>query len=281
VLALAACGTAGAPRPFRTPFGVNVAVEFAPGLQAPLDRLGPVWYMDWHWETPPIPGHERLFVVRSWMVSQQGEAVAEAMASSGPAWWSCGNEPNDPNQDNVSAEAYAALYRAFESRAEIAPQVRVVPAGIANADWEWAQAFREAYNARYGRYPRVDAWNIHNYMLESDQDPYDVEEFKRRIVAFRNWMEKIGDADKPLILSEFGVLYGNGCCGRPVDPPVKIQTFMRETVRWLLDSGAVSCWTWFSTRSEVLNGDLMTAEGELTDLGIIYRDLILEYSENR
>jgi hypothetical protein len=260
--------------PFSTPFGVTIG-DF-PATAEQVDAIGPVWYMDYRWDSPTLEGHERLYVVRCWEVKPDRGAIASAMVASGSAWWSLGNEPNDPNQDNVSAEEYAELYYSFEGWAKEAPRCRIATAGIGNADWMWAEAFREAFRDRYGRYPRVDAWNIHNYMLEADLDPYDVAEFKRRIVAFRRWMESIGDGHKPLFLTEFGVLYGSGCCGRPIDPRDKIHSFMRDTVRWLRESDLVSCWAWFVTYSDIYNGSLLTREGQIDDLGMTYRDLVRE-----
>jgi len=275
-VALLACsGCAAMQRdglPFSTPFGVGVGE--APVTAAQLDAIGPVWYMDWRWYTPTIEGHERLYVIRCWEVGQDQGAIPSAMRASGSAWWSLGNEPNDPHQDNVTPEEYAELYHTFEGWAQSARRCHILPAGIANADWKWAEAFRQAFHEKYARYPRVDGWNIHNYILEPGLDPYDIGEFQRRILAFHRWMEAIGDGHKPLFLTEFGVLYGDGCCGRPLDPPEKIQSFMREAVHWLLDSDVVTCWAWFATYSELYNGDLMTNEGQLNDLGMTYRELV-------
>jgi hypothetical protein len=258
--------------PFSTPFGVGVGD--APVTAAQLDAIGPVWYMDWRWDTPAIDGHERLYVIRCWEVERDQGAILSAMQASGTAWWSLGNEPNDPHQDNVSPEDYAELYHVFEGWASSAPGCHILPAGIANADWEWAEAFREASHERYGRYPRVDGWNIHNYILEAGLDPYDVGEFQRRILAFHRWIEAIGDERKPLFLTEYGVLYGDGCCDRPVDPPEKMRSFMRDSTRWLRDTDIVTCWAWFATYCELYNGDLLTREGRLTDVGRTYRELV-------
>jgi len=258
--------------PFSTPFGVGVGD--APVTAAQLDAIGPVWYMDWRWDTPTIDGHERLYVIRCREVERDQGVILSAMQASGTAWWSLGNEPNDPHQDNVSPEEYAELYHVFEGWAQSAPQCHILPAGIANADWKWAEAFRKAFHEKYGRHPRADGWNIHNYILEPGLDPYDVGEFQRRILAFNRWVETIEDGHKPLFLTEYGVLYGDGCCGRPVDPPEKIQSFMRDTARWLLDTDVVTCWAWFATYSELYNGDLMTKEGRLTHVGKTYRKLV-------
>ena len=94
-----------------------------------------------------------------------------------------------------------------------------------------------------------------------------------RILAFRHWMEKIGDGHKPLFLTEFGVLYGNGCCDRPVDPQDKLVAFMRESIAWLEQPRAVDAWAWFATYSELYNGSLMSPQGELNGAGRAYREL--------
>lgn len=278
LLGCSGCNLNQASRPpFATPFGVDVGD--VPATAGQLDALGPVWYMDYHWDTPTLSGHGRLYVIRSWEVRGDRGAILSAMQASGPAWWSLGNEPNDPNQDNVSPEEYAELYHTFEGWAIKAQRCKILPAGIANADWNWAEAFRKAYRQKYGRYPRVDGWNIHNYVLEEGLNPYDVAEFQRRILAFHRWMESIGDEQKPLFLTEFGVLYGNGCCNRPVDPPDKIQSFMRDAVRWLADSNLVACWAWFASDANPYNGSLLDQSGQPNALGTIYRELLLEHAD--
>jgi hypothetical protein len=272
LLTSAGCAARRSPPPlFSTPFGVTLGD--APVTAAQLDAFGAVWYMDWGWRTPTLAGHERLYVIWSGEVQTDRGQIPAAMRASGASWWALGNEPNDPNQDNRTPEEYAELYHIYEGWAAKAPRCGILPAGIANADWEWAQAFREAYREKYGRYPRCDGWNIHNYILEPGLDPYDVAEFGRRIVAFKRWMESIGDGDKPLFLTEFGVLYGNGCCDRPVDPPDKLETFMHDAVQWLQDSDVVSGWAWFATYTKLYNGSLMTPAGDLNSLGEAYSEL--------
>jgi hypothetical protein len=272
LLSSCSCAARRSPPPlFATPFGVGVGDALVTAAQ--LDALGPVWYMDWGWQEPTLAGHERLYVISCSEVAADRGRIPAAMLASGGAWWSLGNEPNDPNQDNRTPEEYAELYHIFESWAAKAPRCGILPAGIANADWQWAQSFREAYRQKYGRYPHSDGWNIHNYILEPGLDPYDVVEFGRRILAFRRWMESIGDGDKSLLLTEFGVLYGNGCCDRPADPPEKLEAFMRGAVQWLQASDAVSGWAWFATYTRLYNGSLMTPGGDLNPLGETYSEL--------
>lgn len=199
LLVSCSCAARRSPPPlFSTPFGVGVA--YGPVTAAQLDALGPVWYINWSWQSPTLVGHERLYMINCVEVKADPGRIPAAMLASGAAWWALGNEPNDPNTGNLTPEEYAELYHIYEGWAERAPRCGMLPAGIANADWEWAEAFREAYRQKYGRYPRSDGWNIHNYILEPGVDPYDVAEFGRRILAFRRWMESIGDGDKPLFL---------------------------------------------------------------------------------
>lgn len=237
-----------------------------------LDALGAAWYLDYDYRGPSLGSHQRLFTLKTgWDLSQ----VADIAAVYRGEWWEFGNEPNDPNQDHVSSAEYARRYHDFYFTIKrIDATARIVPAGIANADWGWAEAFREAYRARFGRYPLVDGWNIHNYLLDRCDSALDVGTFQKRILAFRRWLEYIGDADKPLFLTEYGVLYGNGCCGCPVIPVDSGIEYMRTTTRWLIESHLVQGWAWFAVRTDgKYNGDLFSASGVLTPYGTTYREL--------
>jgi len=264
--------------PAMAPLGrFGVCAEWTPGLQAQLDNLGDVWYYDYHYSSPTVGGHARLMMVR---YKPFGAQLCRAMRSHPGAWWAAGNEPNDPDQDNRSPREYAEFYHDFYRWAKKTdPRCKVLPAGIADADWRWAREFRAEYRRLYGSYPRVDGWNIHNYLLDPGSDPYDVSEFKRRILAFRHWMLEIGEAEKPLFLTEFGVLYGAGCCQRPLDPPEKTVAFMRETVTWLAESDYVQHWAWFILNNAGdFNGGLHDSEGRISVYGEAYRDLIASFA---
>ena len=255
-----------------SPFGV--CVGYGLGTRDQLDALGQVWYTDYSYQDPGLGNHPRLYMVKSYALNPE---VFQAMRGHPGAWWILGNEPNDPAQDNLSPAQYAALYADFYRQARQAdPTAHLLPAGIANADWHWAQAFREEYHRLTGGYPVVDGWNIHNYILDQEHDPYDSAEFKRRIVSFRQWQAGIGDGPKPLFLTEFGVLYGAGCCERPLDPPEKGAVFMVETITWLAETDYVQYWAWFAVRSgdATFNGDLFDAAGQPTLFGRTYQAVI-------
>jgi hypothetical protein len=74
----------------------------------------------------------------------------------------------------------------------------------------------------------VDVWNVHAFILREEKDSWGVdippgigvEEgtlyeindhddlviFRQQITAFRRWMKERGERDKPLIISEYGIL---------------------------------------------------------------------------
>lgn len=269
IVALVACRVPTSPPLPQPRAGVVMVVEV--DAEA-LDQLGPVWYYRYGFEGPDLPGHQRLYLVPPHFDEQR---LLRALEEHPESWWLVGNEPNDPHQDNLSPGAYAAFYRRFLETAQRARRPYfVATAGIANADWRWAQRFRDSYRAQFGEAPRVDAWNIHNYVLEPDRDPLDVAEFRRRILAFREWMARVGEGDKPLFLTEFGVLYSTGRDGEPLDP-ARVEAFIHETVGWLAATEHVQCWAWFANRTAgQFNGDLYDEQDRLTRYGVAYRDAI-------
>jgi hypothetical protein len=243
-----------------------------------LQALGPVWYYQYGFEGPDVPGHARVMLVRP---HDSSERLASAMRARPGALWLVGNEPNDPFQDALSPCAYARFFRWVERIAAGSDWgAHLVPAGIANADPAYAQAFLDCYQALYECEPRVVAWNVHNYILDEGMSQYDVSLFKERIVAFRDWMRGAGQSHLPLLLTEYGVLYGSGCCDRPVEEPDEGVAFLRATTRWLQETDYVQGWAWFCLDSRTadgtsqFNGDLLAADGSLSPFGQAYAELV-------
>jgi hypothetical protein len=277
VVACAICllGQRAALEPARIWPRAGVVVVGATDAEA-LGLLGPVWYYQYHFLGAPLEGHLRVLLVRPSVALDRLEQTANQRSGQ---WWLVGNEPNDPNQDNLSPQTYASFYhRVWSSLKSADPTAHVVPAGIANADWRWADVFRESYRAQYGRYPSVDAWNIHNYILEPDADQLDLDEFKRRILAFRGWMARVGEGQHPLLLTEFGVLYGTETFGRAPEDPEDLKRYIGASVKWLATTDYVQAWAWFANYTEGLfNGDLYDESGQLSQYGVVYRDAIAEH----
>jgi putative glycosyl hydrolase len=257
-------------KPF--PHGFGAAIGYGLGGTEELNKLGDVWYVDYGYGGDVLGGHRRLFLVEAGI--NWDSAYAVALAHRGE-WWQFGNEPNDPNQDNLSPSEFAQRYHEFYlGLKKMDPRASVVVGGIADADWKWADAFRENYREAFTVYPTVDGWSIHNYLLDRCEDATDVPKFASRIMAFRDWMTRIGAMDLPLLLTEYGVLYGNGCCSCPAIDPDEVVGFMRSATLWMARSNMVQGWAWFAVRSGGrFNGDLVSDRGDLSLYGSTYRDL--------
>lgn len=271
-------GSRGFQRPGRalpSPLGPGVALGYGGG-EHELDTLGPVWYLDYHFDTPAWPDHRRLYFI--WINALPAQVAQIARRFPGQ-WWTFGNEPNDPNQDNISPKAYVPLYHDIYYALKSAdPQARLVPTGVANADWYWLDQWREDYRYKYGRYPPVDGWRFHDYLLDTCAGALDASEFERRAVDFRAWVKRIGDERRPLLMTEYGVLYGNGCCNCPLIPQSAVVEYMRKTTKWLIESHVVTAWAWFGVDTgNRFNGDLFR-DGDPLPTGMAYQELKEEWS---
>ncbi|MBN1953859.1 MAG: hypothetical protein JW900_02305 [Anaerolineae bacterium] len=157
------------------------------------------------------------------------------------ALWVVGNEPDRIGQDGVCpqqyAEAYHDVYHFVKSRdptarVAIAGLVEVTPGRLQYLDIAW-----DTYATRYGETMPVDVWTMHIYILSetgegdahialgTDPDlaiPFsfdcadpasychaehdDVALFVAQVVQMRTWMAQRGEQEKPLIITEYGIL---------------------------------------------------------------------------
>lgn len=269
-VAIASRGFQTPGRALPTPQGPGVAVGYGAGGQQ-LDVLGEVWYLDYGFATSSPSNHRRLFFIQ---LGDSPKRVAEAAKRSPGQWWTFGNEPNDPHQDNIGPQAYVEPYHDIYYALKSAdPQARLVATGVANADWRWLDQWREDYRQKYDRYPPVDGWRFHDYVLETCASALNADEFKRRAVDFRDWVNRIGESQKPVLLTEYGVLYGNGCCSCPVIQPAAVVEYMRSTTDWLAETRIVTAWAWFAVDSgNRFNGDLFNGE-QILPAGTAYQEL--------
>jgi len=149
---------------------------------------------------------------------------------------------------------------------------------------QWLDLVRQRYQTRYGTAIPIDVWNIHNMILMEDgrlgsegcgipagieaqtgeryqwTENANIDIFKSHVVAMRQWMRDRGYRDKPLIISEYGVLYP---CKywTSIAPPScedRVNAFMDATFEYLLTATdeaigypadgnrLVQRWSWFS-----------------------------------
>jgi hypothetical protein len=289
-------------------FGVSgsqqiVAAAHAAGL--PISA-----YFNWNIEKNP-PAVDGVAFWQMIRVNENGplltwEEIGEAVAAQPSSVWVVGNEPDVIWQDNVPAENYAEIYHdIYTFIKEKDPEAIVAIGGVAQPTplrLAYLDVVLNTYASRHHRPMPVDIWTVHNFILreeegswgvgippgmeESRGEPYEIEDhtnleiFRQNLVDFRAWMAERGYGDRPLAVTELGVLH-------PFDygfPPEVVAEFMigafdvltsevNET--GLAEDGGrlVQWWFWYSVHDAVdfPTGNLYDPEsGGLTPLGEVF-----------
>ena len=151
--------------------------------------------------------------------------------------WSVGNEPDW--YPYTSPEDYAKWYHAFYTEIKKwDPTAKVMIGGLHSPNshqivdylkgfddhrsgWDsftygWIDKFNYEYQTQFGTLAPIDIYNIHDYPdddMRAGFDPNNIESLKTalnqavdRINYFREYMNYIGEQDKPLWITEFGLL---------------------------------------------------------------------------
>lgn len=165
------------------------------------------------------------------------DILAIAQANPGSLWL-IGNEMDRRDwdgggQDEMLPETYAvAYYELYHAIKEADPSAQIAIGGVVQPTplrLKYLDRVLAAYESRYGSTIPVDVWNIHNMILPeraSDsgadippglsetegrtyaiQDADNIAIFRQHILEFRQWMKEKGEREKPLIISEYSVLY--------------------------------------------------------------------------
>lgn len=223
--------------------------------------------------------------------------IAAAVAANPGADWLIGNEPDRRAfQDDLLPELYAQAYHDLYAYVkQLDPTAQVFAGNIVQPTplrLEYLDRVLAGYAAQYGRALPVDGWSIHNFILNeqscdahpescwgagiprgiaADQgmvityaDHGRVDLFVAQIERFRAWMATNGYGDKPLLVSEYGILmpagYGYG--------PAVVNKFMADTATYMLaatdaatgyapDGGRlVQRFAWYATLEPTFNGAL-------------------------
>lgn len=275
-------------------------------------QLGMGWYLDWSVDLEPVQADGLEFAqmvrVRGDKYYPERAELIDVIAANPGALWLIGNEPDVLWQDNTTAEQYAARYHELHTLIKtLDPSAQVAIGGVSQATplrLQYLEEVLAAYEKLVGTPMPVDVWNVHAFVLREERDSWGVsippgfevdqgmlweiddhdsmELFQQQIVDFRRWMERHGQRDKPLIVTEYGILmppeYGF--------PPERVTAFMRSTFDYLLnarddaigypadDNRLVQKLAWFSLSDEGYpTGNLLDPQtGELTEVGRAFAD---------
>ncbi|NTV37699.1 MAG: hypothetical protein HGA82_00640, partial [Anaerolineales bacterium] len=225
-------------------------------------------------------------------------------------------------QDEILPELYAVAYHDIYQTIKAAdPTAKVASGGIIQPTplrLEYLTRAWDNYKSLFGTEMPVDVWNVHNFILQeqlwsygagippgidaqtgvvyaSDLSHVDMILFDNQIRAFRQWMKDRGQQNKPLIVSEYGVLYPDDHLGIDFGPAV-VQDFMIKSFDYFLytkdcDLGLVSddCrlvqrWAWFNLAGVEpewgINDHVALFDHDthqITTTGIKYRDWSLSH----
>ena len=251
----------------------------------------------------------QLISVSDWSWPPNWTAIENAVRANPGSTWLIGNEPECPNQNAVTPEVYAGRYhqaytqiKGWDASAQIAIGAIVQPTPLR---FRWLERAMAAYQNAHGVKMPVDVWNIHIQILEEGSadgtnpnagagipvgidpvaeglsprlysmvDNANPEIFKTMVLDFREWMAAQGERDKPLIISEMGVLYpsiylADGATEeeRQQRGDRAVERFMAETLGWLStatdaqigypadENRLVQRWLWFSLNDRFWDGD--------------------------
>lgn len=127
------------------------------GLQQPYSQdataLGASWLYNWRYNPPVAAGVESVPMIYD--TSQVGKTLG------GNSSWLLGfNEPDRPDQANLTPEAAATAWRQME---QLYPNKSLVAPAPSHECTEWVIWWWEAYQNLYGQAPRVDAFACHTY----------------------------------------------------------------------------------------------------------------------
>jgi hypothetical protein len=279
-------------------------VRFGAGLasgsisQYPVEQLGLGWYLNWSVSAGPLSPagieYAQMIRVRHGVLTPDAVTIANVARAVQGALWLVGNEPDRAVwQDDATPAQYAQAYHAaYTAIKQADPTALVAIAGVVQPTplrLRYLDAALAAYQEMYGAPMPVDVWNVHNFIVREEQGSWgaeippgltdsvgvlhDVQDsdsldiFKAQVVAFRQWMRERGQQNKPLIVSEYGILM-------PPDfgfDPERVSRFMLGTFDFFLsardaaigypqdDYRLVQRWCWYSL------GDTEFAAGNLFD----------------
>ena len=257
--------------------------------------------------------------------STPAQIVTAAQANPGSLWL-IGNEMDRRDwegggQDEMLPELYAQAYHEIYTLIKGAdPTAQVAIGGVVQATparLEYLTKIWDTYYASYGSNMPVDVWNVHNFIFQEACDAHgadvppgyaggcygerypdkrhnDMDLFDQQLRAFRQWMKNHGQQNKPLIVSEYGIVYYH----TGMEDLNLVRSFMLATFDYFMNTKDCSLgypddecrlvqrWAWYSLDDDgpninkyahLLNPDT----GKLTALGEAFADYAVSHMEAR
>ncbi|MEZ4731720.1 MAG: hypothetical protein R3E79_31765 [Caldilineaceae bacterium] len=268
-------------------FGYNVARDGGRRIEqydvAPLQAH---WYLDYFTQVTPVQPNGMAYaqMIRPpfWKQSTFTTTVESTLQNNPGTLWIIGNEPDRDKQDGLTPAQYAVFYHDVYTFLKTRdPSAHVATAGVVQSTplrRRYLDMVLTEYQSRYGQAMPVDVWTVHAFILSENNplwgawnppgleeyadegiqytvnDHDNIEIFKANMVAFRQWMAERGYRDKPLLVTEYGILLS------PLHgfPYSRVRSFMLASFDFFLtatdpntgypadDNRLVQAWSWFS-----------------------------------
>jgi hypothetical protein len=243
----------------------------------PWNPLGIGWYFNWNWthgvvcdasgenciEYMPLVGgwgpgvHPTLAQIQTQISTYPGRYPNGTT-------WLIGNEIiwDDQRTPQQYAEDYHAYYYGLKAinptfkvaNGSVITSVQYNRAGFTGTPLQLLDAIRAAYQTTYNEPWPVDVWNIHPYVWTLPTLQQELSNFRSQLSTFRDWMASIGEQDKPLIITEYGLLNYHA--------EAWMIDYLRSSFEILLSKGHangmpsdegrwVQRWAWFDNNNHV------------------------------
>ena len=190
------------------------------------------------WQVVPDPPFQDIPFWQMVRLDQDGirgttwEVIEQTIDANPGSYWLVGNEPDVIWQDNVTPERYAELYHeVYTFIKERDPEAQLVIGGVSQPTplrRAYLDIILDSYQEKFDEPMPIDIWNVHAFTLREEADSWgvdippgmegesgilyeiedhnDVSIIRQNLIDFRAWMLERGYGDKPLVISEFGIL---------------------------------------------------------------------------
>ncbi len=265
-------------------------------------------FMNWRVD----PTQPLRYGVRFWHTVRLGPGgvrtnwadIDRVLAEQPGAVWVIGNEPDVVVQDNLTPQEYARIFHTIVSYIKTRdPAAKIAIGGVSQPTplrMAYLDVVLDTYQAEYGQPMPIDIWTVHAFVLREEagtwgvgippgmsaagarlyevSDHGNLEIIKQNLVDFRAWMAARGYQERPLAITEYGIVM-------PHDygfPPEMVADFMVRSFDYFVNAAnstgysadggrLVQWWFWFSmyeAEEGYGTGNLYdAATGQLTPLG--------------
>jgi hypothetical protein len=206
------------------------------------------------------PNGEYLSTYQIWPALNFGHGSLGPIVQANPgSVWLIGNEPDSTRQDNIMPDMYARIYHdAYNFIKSIDPTAKVANAALIQPTplrLLYLDMVLAAYRAQFSSPMPVDVWNMHFYIIREVKgdwggdfppgidapigreytlrDHVDVSIFQSLVIDFRTWLQRNGYVDKPLIVTEWGVLMPFWFLSNEGVTEADVNNFLRDAVQFM------------------------------------------------